>query len=414
MVSRREFLKIGLAGVAGLAVGGVAGNLIRDFTARAREAELKDRIEDLERQLGMAPLEDEVRVYNWSWYINPYLNTLFRKMTGVPVIYDTFETTEECWAKIEPGGSGYDVAVPSDFDVAELYRLGKLEDINLDLLPNTDYLFEDFKNPAWDPEHKYQMPYMWGTTGIGWNTTKIAPEDLVEDPDTGEMGIHLEQLFDLEPGGFVEKYGKKTTMIGSEETLNYVMKYLGWRYRQLADNRYGDWGLNSVDNPAAVNAAVALMKTQKPFLLTYADASGYIPNLASERYWISWAWSGDVYVVISENPNVKYNIPKEGTDIWCDSMCIPKDAPHPNAAHAWMNFMTNPLVAALNSLYTWYANPVEGSLELLPDSFKNDPMIYPPREWWGNTNDAKLQWWRAFNAEERQRMTEAWAEVAAA
>ena len=225
---------------------------------------------------------------------------------------------------------------------------------------------------------------MWGTTGIGWNKAKI--EEGVTD---------LNALFE-EP--YLTKYQKKITMLNEvNDTFGAALKYLGY-------NWYDEPGLPHIEE------ALELLKQQKPYILKYASATEFIPGLADETIWIALAWSGDVYVARDENENVVYTVPESGCNLWVDCMCIPVDAPHPDAAHAFINFMLRPEIMALNTEVLWYANPeLEASQNLVSEEIAGDPGIYPPEE-----IIERCDLSRPFTPEEMEILTEAWAELMAA
>jgi len=386
VVSRREFLKYLGVLAAGLAFGGVLGysygGIVGRKADRARIRELEEEVSELKEKLKILELEKEVRVYNWSWYIDERLINLFEGATGCKVVYETFESTDEVWAKLSVPPCGYDVVVISSYVVAEAAERELIVPLNPELIPNTKFLYENFKNPIYDPELKWHRPYMWGTTGIAYDTT------LVEDDVTG-----WHNLFDFDY--FLPKYAKKITMIPGSETVAITFKLWGASLNDLSEEN--------------IRKAKELLIKQKPYLAKYADATDYIPGLASKEFWVSMAWSGDAYVAKEENPDIRYVIPEEGTEIFVDCMVIPKGAPHPKAAHAWINFMLDPLVAAINSSTICYANPVKASEKFISEKVKKDPGIYPPPEVM-----AKLEMFRPWSPEEREIMEEVWMEIEAA
>lgn len=381
-LSRREFLRIAIGGVAGLLVGGAAGYFTGSTLTRRT---LEEEIEELRKKAGL-PAEKVVHVYNWSEYIHPYVIELFKEEYEMEkVVYDIYESNDELRAALEAGKTSYyDVIFPSDSFVYEFAQRGWLMELDFAKIPNFKFVSEKFKNPPWDTGNKYSVPYLWGTTGIGWLSNRI--EEGVTDWDA---------LFDET---YLTKYQKKITMLSeSVDTFGAAFKYLGYKYSD-------EPGFPHIDE------ALELLKKQKPYILKYTDATEYIPSLANETFWISLAWSGDVYVAMEDNENVVYTIPESGTNVWVDCMCIPSDAPHPDAAHAFINFMLRPEIAALNTEEVWYANPeLEASQNLVSEEIIEDPGIYPPEE-----IIAKCDLSRPLSPEEIQVLTDAWAELMAA
>jgi spermidine/putrescine transport system substrate-binding protein len=374
--------------IVSLLVGYAIGNFTTNLTFRDYEAELLARIKDLQTQLGMPPVEEEVRVYSWSWYINPDIIELFKKAYGVKrVIYKTFESDEEVWTKITTNASGYDVIVLADTHIAEAARDNYIQRLNKTLIPNIEYIDDKFKNAFYDPGCNYSVPYMWGTTGIGYDTS------LVNDTITG-----WEQLFDFSPGGFLEKYRGKITMLDDwVECFAAALKYLGY---------------NASDtNPDHLQEAKNLLIQQKQYLKMYACADLYIPYLQNPQvsgFWISHVWNGDLYIAKVTNPNLVYVLPKEGGILWIDCMVIPTGALHPIAAHAWINFMSDPIVSAINSIYIHYASPNKVTVQqLLPSWVTSDPGMYP-------TDDMLRKFEigpKIYTEDERLLLEQLWMEV---
>jgi len=387
MVSRKLLIMIGISTVIGLAVGDILGSYLTGLMSRSREEQLINEIKRLQDQLGLPPVEEEVRIFNWSWYINEYVIELFKKAYGVQkVIYKTFESDEEVWTKLSTGASGYDVVVMADSFVGMAIRDNLIEPLDHRLIPNFQYIDERFKNQSFDVENQYSVPYMWGTTGIGYDSR------LVTDPITG-----WEQLFDFRPNGFLEKYKGKITMLDDlYETIPAALVYLGY-------------STNDVD-PTHLEQAKNLLIQQKKYLLKYAGADLYIPMLTNpetSKFWISHVWNGDLYVSKDTNPNLRFVLPEEGGVWWIDNMIIPKGVLHPVAAHAWINFMSDPLVAAINTETIHYANPNKVANEnLIPKPVVNDPGLYPTPE-----QLAKFELGKMYTDEERLRLEEVWTSV---
>jgi spermidine/putrescine-binding protein len=339
-------------GVVGAAVGAVAGNYYGAQVTRSQEESLRAQIEEMKKNVPLQP-EKEVRIYTWSEYIHDYLIELFKMNTGINVVYDTFESPDEMRAKVTTGQSGYDVVMVPDYMVPEMIDLALLAEFNTAQLPNIIHLDDKFKNPPYDPGNKYSVPYLWGTTGIGWNSAKVEP------PITSWADV-------FEPGR-VGKYEKKVTMLEEmREPIGAALKYLGF-------------SLNDVDDSHLEEAKQVLL-TQKPFLAKFAGANEYIPGLAAVRFVISQAYTGDVFVAAGENPDIKYTIPDEGCTVWVDNMTVLKNASHPVAAHMWINYILDPTVIAIISNFRYYANPNKDSFQFLNKDVAEDPAIYPPED----------------------------------
>ncbi len=408
MTSRREFLKIAIAGVAGLVVGGAAGwSLKGPGISPDKIAEYEKEIEKLRKQLAekgvvtttvtksvsAAPKhEGALHVYNWSYYIQEALLDVFSQETGIPrdkIVYDVFEDPAEPFAKLEAGGSGYDVIVLPDNDAALAIRRGYVRELDKSLIPNAKFMDPNFLNPPFDPGNKYSFVYMWGTTGYSWRSD-LCPEGVKT----------VKQIFDPNYG-FLEKYKKKITML--EEAIEVVLSakaYLG--------KDPNDWSDKTLEEVKEV-----LIK-QKPYLAAYAGTSEYFQGLANGSIYVAHAYNGDIAVFKEEEhpelaDKISYGIPEEGGTKWTDNLLIPKDAPHPVAAHLFINFLLDPAVAAVNSNYIKYANPVKASQPLMEEDILNDPIVYPPE-------DVQKRLWfvPVLTDEQKAKLNEVWEEVQAA
>jgi len=375
--SRRDFVKMAATGVVGAAVGAVAGNYYGTQTTLTQEQSLRAELENLKKKIPVQP-ESEVRVYTWSEYIAEHLIEVFKMNTGINVIYDTYESTDEMRAKVTPGQSGYDVVMVTDYMIPEFVELGLLAEVDTALLPNTIHLDDKFKNPDYDPGNKHSMPYLWGTTGLGWNSAKVAD---------------MKSWADIFEPAKVQRYSKTVTMLDDmRETIGAAMKYLGY-------------SLNDLDE-GHLNEAKQVLLAQKPYLAKYTGALEYIPGLSGGRFMISHAYSGDAFVAQADNPDIRYTIPEEGCTLWVDNMTVLKDAPHPIAAHAWINYILDPTVMAIISNVRYYANPNKDSVPFLNTDVAEDPAIYPPEDVY-----KKLEIMKPVTPEEMEKYQRVWLDV---
>jgi len=315
--------------------------------------------------------QGEVRVLNYSYYIDPRVNKWFEEQSGYTVVYDEYESGEEALAKLQAGGGGYDVIVmPSEY-LADVIRSGLVRRIDRSLVPNLAFIDESyFENPH-DPGLNYSVPYLGGTTGIGVNAAQVRE-------GVKSWGQILEDF------QFLEKYKKKISMLEEfPEVFGTVLIYLG-----LDPAKRESWSEDTAQKVAQI-----LVK-QKPYIAGYYGASVYIPQLASGQLLVAQAWSGDVETVRAENGDVDYVIPEEGALRWSDFAVIPSGAPNPEGGHAWINFVTDPLISAINSAYTYYMSPIKrsyyvsalerawssGLIESPPEYYLSNPVFSPPPE----------------------------------
>ena len=317
-----------------------------------------------------APAAEEekvLNVYNWSDYIAPDTLAKFEKETGIKVTYDVFDSNEVLETKLVTGNTGYDVVVPSLTFLARQIQAGVFMPLDKTKIPNLSNMDPEIQaNIAkLDPGNTHSVNYLWGTTGIGYNVKKIkeifgdtAPVDswaLVFDPANlaklKECGVYM--------------------LDTPSEIIPPVLNYLGEEP-------------NSFD-PAVIAKAEARLKELRPHI-TQFHSSEYINALANGDACVAVGWSGDIFQAATraEEANngveIAYVIPKEGAPMWFDMMAIPKDAKHPNNAHAFINFILRPEIAAEISNYVAYASANKAALANIDAELKANPGVYPTEE----------------------------------
>ncbi|MCS7119168.1 MAG: spermidine/putrescine ABC transporter substrate-binding protein [Archaeoglobaceae archaeon] len=382
-VGRRDFLKIAIAVIAGNATGGFLGSLFASSASQRRILELESEIERLKSNVQLM-LEKDLRVWNWSYYINEALLDIFSEQTGIPrnnIVYDEFEDPNYVLTKLEAGGSGYDVVILPDYCVEIARRKKLLMEIEKKLVPNAKFVEEKFLNPPYDPEGKFSIVYMWGSTGFAWR------KEVTEGVYT------LEQIFNPDQG-FLPKYRKKITML--EEALEVVCLAKAYLGKDL-----DDWSDKTVEEVKEV------LLRQKPYLAGYAGTEKYYPGLKTGTIYVAQAYNGDIARLREEFGEVQYAVPEEGGTIWTDNFCIPRDAKNKNSAHAFINFLLDPAVSAVNSSYIRYANPISVSWQFLGDILE-DPIVYP-------SEDVQKKMWflPSLSEEERRKVVNLMLEVKA-
>jgi putrescine transport system substrate-binding protein len=315
--------------------------------------------------IARAPAQERVvNVYNWSDYINPKVLVEFTKQTGIKVVYDTFDANETLETKLLAGHSGYDVVVPTAYFLQRQVMAGVFQKLDKSKLPNLKNVWPAIAErlAAYDPGNQYGVNYMWGTTGIGYNVkavqarlgphAKIDSWDVIFKPELiskfKDCGVHM--------------------LDSADDILPAALHYLG-----LDPNS---------TKPADLNRAAALMAKIRPYVRKF-HSSEYINALASGEICLAVGWSGDVKQAANRAREAKngveiaYAIPKEGTQMWFDNLAIPKDAPHPDAAYAFINFLLEPKVAAANSDVIAYANGNLASQKFMDKQVLDDPGVYP-------------------------------------
>ncbi len=313
---------------------------------------------------GAMAFADEVRVYNWSDYIDEDLLTKFKAETGIDLIYDVFDSNEVLETKMLAGGSGYDVVVPTGDFFQRQISAGVYQKLDQSKLPNIGNMWDLIKDQtaSYDPGNAHGINYMWGTTGIGVNLGKVT-ELLGEDApvDSWELVFNPENMEKLAECG-VHFLDAPTEMIPA--ALNYIGE-----------------DPNSKDADV-IKKAEAVFMAIRPYIQKF-HSSEYINALANGDICVAVGWSGDVLQArdrASEADNgvdIVYSIPKEGALMWADMMAIPADAPNPDAAHVFLNFIMDAQNAAAASNYVYYANGNKASQAFLNEDVIGDTAIYP-------------------------------------
>ena len=273
----------------------------------------------------LGPMEKELRIYNWSDYIAETTVADFEKEFNIKVIYDTFESNEELVAKLQAGASGYDLVVPSGYAVQVMLALSLLQKIRPKHVPNLGNIAPNFRKAAYDPTDEYTLPWQWGITGIAYRKDKVAAP-----PDS--WGVFLDKQY----------AGKMTMMDDMRDAIGAFLKLRGK-------------SINSKD-PAELAAAKTDLIAAKANLQSFISAP-VKGQLVAGDVWIAQLWNGDTAQAKVEQSAIDWVLPKEGSNLWCDSLCIPKTAPHPRAAHAFMDYVLRPEVGAAISDFTGYGSP---------------------------------------------------------
>ncbi len=292
---------------------------------------------------------ETLSVYNCGDYIDMEVLKMFEKETGIKVIYEVYETNEDMYAKIANGGASYDVIFPSDYMIERMIREGLLQKVDWSKVPNVKNIDPKFMNRSFDPQSEYSVPYTWGTMGILYNK-----ETVKEAPDSWSV------LMD-------ETYDKDMLMLNSpRDTVGIALVMTGH-------------DLNSVD-PADLEDAKQLLLKQRPMVLAYVVDEVKDKMIAGEAS-VAMVWSGDATFCLSENENLNYVVPKEGSNIFFDCMCIPSNAKNAEAAQKFIDFMCRADVAAMNYNYVGYAIPNTAAIELMgAEEYNSSPVNNPPAE----------------------------------
>jgi putrescine transport system substrate-binding protein len=313
-----------------------------------------------------APAQPErvVNVYNWSDYIAPTATDEFTKATGIKVRYDTFDSNDTLETKLLAGRSGYDVVVPTGYFLERQIKAGVFQKLDKAKLPNLANLWPEISRrlATYDPGNQYAVNYMWGTTGIGYNVKKmhelLGPDARI---DSWDIVFKPENLAKFKSCGV-------HMLDSSDDILPAALSYLG-----LDPNS---------TNEAELQKAADLMIAIRPSVRKF-HSSEYLNALATGEICFVVGFSGDIKQAqkrAAEARNgveIGYAIPKEGAQLWFDNLAIPRDAPDPDEAHAFIDFLQRPEVAARNTNFISYANGNLASQKFIDKAILNDKTIYP-------------------------------------
>ena len=305
-----------------------------------------------------------VNVYNWSDYIAPKAIGDFTSETGIKVRYDTFDSNDTLETKLLAGNSGYDVVVPTGYFLERQIKAGVFQLLDKTKLPNLANMWPVIveRLARYDPGNQYAVNYMWGTTGIGFNVEQarraIGPTAAI---DSWDMVFKPENLSRFKDCGV-------QMLDSSDDILPAALHYLGL-------------DPNSINEPDLQKAA-AVLTAVRPFVRKF-HSSEYINALATGEICLAVGFSGDIKQAqkrAAEAKNgvtISYVIPREGTQLWFDNLAIPRDAKNVAEAHAFINFLQKPEVAAMNANFVSYANGNLASQKFIDRAIFEDKTIYP-------------------------------------
>jgi spermidine/putrescine-binding protein len=285
--------------------------------------------------------------YNWTDYIADDTIPNFQKETGIKVTYDNYSSNDELFAKLSAGSTGYDIIVPTDATLVKMKHAKLVEPLDLSLIPNVVNLDPRFRNAAYDPGNQYSIPWQWGTTGIGYDKTKVGGSvtdwDAFQLPAVKGKSSYLDEARDaFAMALFALKKDPNTT--------------------------------NTSDLDDAKNYLIDLKKKIKQITSDYQDP------LKGGELLLCQAYSGDVFTIQADNANIEYVIPTSGAFSWVDNMALPKGAPHPRNAMAFMNYILEPKVGADLTNFVNYGSPNKAAAPYIHKDILDNPLIYPPAD----------------------------------
>lgn len=293
---------------------------------------------------GNASSAEVLNVYNWGEYIDTDLIDRFEEETGIKVIYNTFDSNENLYSRIQT--TSYDVIIPSDYAISRFIDEDMLQPLNYDHIPNMKLIDEKYTHLDFDPEQKYSVPYTWGVVGIVYNTK------YVDEADIGSWDLLWNP-----------KYTNRTAMFNnSRDALGIALMYLGY-------------SLNTTDKDELREAADLIIAGKPVYQGIWMDQ--ILEKLPSEEIVAAPYYNGDAVTMIDENPDLAFYVPKESTNLFVDAMCIPKNAKNVSGAEKFINFMCSTEAAMANWEYVGYSSPQTEVYNELDEEITSDPLYFP-------------------------------------
>ncbi|MCP5539868.1 MAG: spermidine/putrescine ABC transporter substrate-binding protein [Akkermansiaceae bacterium] len=324
------------------------------------------------------PEKEVLHVFTWDDYINPELIPRFEKEHHCKLVIDTFDSNESMLAKIKAGASGYDILVPSSYMVKILDKQGMLQPLDHSKIINLSHIDTEYlSETAFDKEMRVSVPYMFAATGFAYL------EDRVENV------VPSWKMFDR-----ADLKGRMTLLNDQRETIGAALKTLGY-------------SINTTNDAELEKAREVVIGWKKNIAKFESDQ--YDAGIASGEFVLVHGYSGDLFQAQEENEKVAIVIPEEGTSIACDDLVIPKDAPNPDLAHAFINFLCEPEIAAKNVGYIFYLAPNKDAYPLLDAEIRENPAIFLDRAVLGRSEMID-----DLGAEGNAKYTRIWDQIRAA
>ncbi|MBO5077108.1 MAG: ABC transporter substrate-binding protein [Clostridia bacterium] len=294
--------------------------------------------------------KEKLYVFNWGDYIDPEVVSLFEKeYPQYKVVYDTFDTNETMYQKLVSTNISYDVVIPSDYMISRLIKEDRLIKLDKTKLTNYGMIKDDLKQQEFDPADEYSVPYMWGTLGIVYNK-KLVGDDVIDSWTC---------LWD-------KKYEGCILMLDSvRDTMGLTLKMLGYSMNTTDEKQIEEAGKKLVDQKALV-AQYGVDDIKQPMI--------------NGNYALCVEYSGDALWMMDQNEDLEYVIPKEGSNIWIDSMVIPKTSKNTEGAYLFIDFMCRTDIAVKNAEYIEYSTPHKEALDELDESYKDSHVFNPSAE----------------------------------
>lgn len=342
----------------------VAAGLMSGCSSEEAEVEEEEyeaqtlTVEDTEYYTRFKDAGISINVYNWGEYISTgadegtlNVNAEFTELTGIKVNYTNYATNEELYAKMKGGGANYDIIIPSDYMISKMIKEGMVQKLDFENIPNFRYIMDNFRNQAYDPQNEYSVPYTWGTVGIIYDSTMIDmnPEDIDWDILWNEDYADQILMFDNPRDAFAI----------AEIMLGYSI---------------------NTENSEELKDAAELLTEQKKVVQGHVMDEIFDKMGAGEAL-IAPYYAGDALTIMDENEDLNFVVPKSGTNLFIDAMCIPSTSKQKEAAEMYINFMCEPDIAFSNIDYICYSTPHSAAYDMLDEDTKNSSVSYPGDEY---------------------------------
>ncbi len=292
---------------------------------------------------------DKLYIYTQSGYIDEDLLDRFTKETGIKAVADVFDSNEAMLARLQAGGGGgYSIIYPSEYMVQQMVELDMLTQLDFSRISGMERLFPRFQNPEYDPGNRHSLPISWGTTGLIYNTKKLkkAPEDW------DYLWENRQQL------------SKRMTLLNDiREVIGATLRMLGYSY-------------NSTD-PQQLQEAYEKLIVLKPSIASFTS-DAWRPQILSGDLLVAMCYGSDANEIMKESEDLQYVLPKSGSSLWIDTLAIPKTAPNPQGAYAWINLMLQPDVTAQICERLSFSTANKEAFNLLPPEIQENPSLFPP------------------------------------
>ena len=302
-------------------------------------------VDQLSRSQGITS-KNTLNFYNWGDYIDPKLITKFENETDYRVSYETFDSNEAMYTKIEQGGTAYDLAVPSEYMIQRMIKEDRVFKLDHSKIKGLEKINDLFLDQPFDPNNTYSIPYFWGTLGIVYNDKFLDKEDVKHWEDLWNPSLKNDVML----------------IDGAREVMGLSLNRLGY-------------SLNTKNKVELEEAEKKLNRLIPNIKAIVADEIKMY--MIQEESSVAVTFSGEAAEMLDENEHLHYVIPEEGSNLWFDNFVIPKTAKNKDAAYAFINFMLEPGNAAQNAEYIGYSTPNDAAKKILPSEITEDEQFYP-------------------------------------